>query len=160
MENIKRSKVRSVKFYLRDGRSPIPKKECTSKVMNANKAKNTKPEIILWKVLWKEGMRGYRLHPKDIPGKPDIIFKSKKMAVFVNGCFWHRCPYCKLTLPKSNSEFWSNKFETNIKRDKKKTLELKKIGWKITTIWECQINNDISYIVNNFKKVYQQSIPL
>lgn len=146
-----------IQIYIRDGRAPIPAQESISKVMSANKAKNTKPERILRKALWKEGIRGYRLHAKEIPGKPDIIFNSKKIAVFVNGCFWHRCPYCKLNLPKSNREFWNNKFESNIKRDKKKIHELKKIGWQTITIWECQIKDDISYIVEKFKKVYQQS---
>lgn len=153
--NIGYKTIAPKKTYIRDGRAPIPKKESISKVMSANKARNTKPEIILRKALWKENIRGYRLHGKEIPGKPDIIFSSKRIAIFVNGCFWHRCPYCTLHLPKSNQEFWRNKFEANKQRDKKKVSALKKMGWKVITVWECEINNDISYIVKKFKKFYQ-----
>jgi len=160
MANKNISKVSLSKKYLRDGRAPVPGKESISKVMSANKAKNTRPEIILRKALWKQGLKGYRLHPKNIPGKPDVTFSKKKIAVFVNGCFWHRCPYCKLNLPNSKREFWSKKFETNIKRDKKKIRELRKIGWRTFTIWECEINNNILYIVNKLKKVYHNNFLL
>ncbi len=97
MEDYKRTKVNSIRTYIRDGRAPIPKNEGTSIVMSANKAKDTKPELVLRKTLWKENLRGYRLHPK-IFQADRIIFSFKKTAVFVNGCFWHRCPYCKLAL--------------------------------------------------------------
>lgn len=143
-----------MKNYIRDGRSPIPDNETTSRVMSANKAKDTKPEIILRKALWKENIRGYRLHPKKIPGKPDIAFISKKIAVFVNGCFWHQCPYCKLALPKSNQEFWRKKFETNKKRDKSKINKLKNEKWICITIWECEIRNCVMNAVKKMKKNY------
>ena len=138
--------------YIRDGRSPIPKKESTSKVMQSNKGKNTKPEIVLRKELWKSNIKGYRLHWKKAPGRPDIAFPQKKIAIFVNGCFWHRCPYCNLSLPKSHSEFWTEKFDKNIARDKKKIELLKNIGWKVLVIWECMIKNDILDSVNTIKK--------
>lgn len=129
--------------YIRDGRAPIPKNENISKVMSANKAKNTKPEMTFRKALWNKGIRGYRLHWKNIPGRPDIVFVSKKIAIFVNGCYWHRCPYCHPSMPKSNTEFWHNKFKKNIERDKKKIQELEKLGWKVITIWECQIKKEL-----------------
>lgn len=129
--------------YIRDGRSPVPKKEITSKIMSSIKGKNTKPEVLLRKRLWNEGIRGYRLHWKKVPGKPDIAFPKKLIAIFINGCFWHRCPYCSPNLPKSNIEFWSNKFNNNIQRDKLKTSELITLGWKVVTIWECEIKDNL-----------------
>ena len=140
------------KEYIRDGRSPIPQNEVTSKVMSANKGKDTKPELLLRKELWKNNIRGYRLHWKKAPGRPDIAFPKKKLAIFVNGCFWHRCPHCNLSLPKSHSEFWTEKFDKNIARDKKKIELLKNIGWKVLVIWECMIKNDILDSVNIIKK--------
>jgi DNA mismatch endonuclease (patch repair protein) len=128
--------------YIRDKRSPNPLSENISKLMSANKAKNTKPELSLRKMLWKSGFKGYRIHPKDIPGRPDICFISKKVAIFVNGCFWHRCPYCNYDLPKHNSFFWQNKFENNVDRDNKKTAQLKDMDWKVVTIWECELKKD------------------
>lgn len=152
MKNKIISEIRPLKRYLRDGRAPIPERESISKVMSANKAKNTKPELLLRKILWKEGIMGYRLHQTNIPGKPDIVFNSKKIAVFVNGCFWHRCPHCKLELPKTNQDFWRKKFEANITRDKNKIKELKSEGWISITIWECQIKKNIPKVVEKLKE--------
>ncbi len=131
------------KIYIRDKRSPSPKSESVSKVMSSNRHKNSIPELFLRKGLWKLGLKGYRLHYKLIPGRPDITFVSKKIAIFVNGCFWHRCPYCNYSLPKSNTIFWGNKFDKNIKRDKEKIEQLKKMNWNVIVIWECQIKKDI-----------------
>jgi DNA mismatch endonuclease (patch repair protein) len=133
--------------YIRDGRSPIPEKESTSRVMSANKGKNTAPELILRKHLWKSGIRGYRLHWNKAPGRPDIAFPSKKIAIFVNGCFWHRCPYCNPSFPKSNIDFWEKKFAKNKARDLKKIQDLINLGWRPLVLWECQINNDIDSCV-------------
>jgi len=138
--------------YIRDGRAPIPKNEVTSIVMSANIAKDTKPEIALRKALWQAGIRGYRLHWENVPGRPDIVFTKRKVAIFVNGCFWHRCPHCKLPLPKSNKMFWQQKFNRNIERDKKKTNLLKKAGWKVITIWECELKKNILSTLKTIKK--------
>lgn len=132
---------KEVKKYVRDKRSPKPKNKNVSKVMSANKAKNTKPEVQLRKLLWVEGLRGYRTNYKKAPGRPDIAFPTKKVAIFIHGCFWHRCPICKLPMPKTNQAFWANKFNANKKRDKLKERTLKKLGWKVTTIWECELDN-------------------
>lgn len=137
--------------YIRDGRAPIPEKESISRVMSANKAKNTKPEMLLRKALWKANLRGYRLHLKDIPGRPDIAFPRKKEAIFVNGCYWHRCPYCNLKLPKSNPDFWKKKFARNVERDLEKKHQLEELGWKVTTIWECQIKQNIDSQIAQIK---------
>ena len=141
--------------YLRDKRSPTPKNENVSRVMSANRAKNTKPEIIFRKKLWEAGLRGYRLNYKKIPGRPDIVFVSKKLAIFVHGCFWHRCPHCDYSLPKNNTDFWKKKFNNNIERDKRKIRDLRKLGWKVFIIWECELLKDrkrISNIIN--KELY------
>ena len=141
------------KKYIRDKRSPKPLNESTSRVMSANKAKNTKPEIALRKALWSEGYKGYRLNWKNVPGRPDIAYPGKKIAIFVNGCYWHRCPKCDLSLPKTNTRFWKEKFEKNVKRDKKKNDELLSLNWIVLVFWECDIKSDISNSIKNIKKV-------
>lgn len=133
--------------YIRDGRAPIPKKEVTSRVMSAIRAKDTKPELILRKALWKSGLRGYRLHWKKAPGRPDICFPGKKIAIFVHGCFWHKCPHCKPPLPKTHKAFWKNKFVANKERDRAKERVLKKEGWKVLVLWECQIDRGLQNIL-------------
>jgi len=104
--------------------------------------KNTKPEILLRKVLYKSGARGYRLHCK-LPGKPDIVFTKRKIAVFIDGCFWHKCPKC-FTNPKTNRVFWKKKTDSNVKRDKSVNQELKKNGWKVVRVWEHSLEKDIN----------------
>src|SRR5436189_740983 len=128
-------------MYIRDKRSPVPKSEAVSRVMSANKAKDTKPELLLRKALWAAGHRGYRLHYKRVPGSPDISFVSKKIAIFVHGCFWHRCPKCNYPLPKTNRKFWKEKFDRNVARDERKKKELRRSGWKVLTVRECEIKD-------------------
>jgi len=140
--------MKITKTYIRDGRAPIPKKEITSKIMSAIKATNTKPELLLRKALWASGLRGYRLHWKKVPGRPDIAFPGKRIAIFVNGCFWHRCPNCKPAMPKSNLAFWEEKFNKNIHRDRLKIKSLKKLGWLTVVIWECQLKKNLLLYVN------------
>ena len=142
-----------VKTYIRDGRAPIPKDENISKVMSSNKGKGTKPEIILRKALWANGIRGYRTNWKKLPGRPDIVFTKSRLAIFVNGCFWHRCPHCELPLPKTNSEFWESKFQANVERDKRKIVELEGLGWNVRTIWECEIKDGIEDILISTKDI-------
>lgn len=139
--------------YIRDGRAPIPANENISKSFSGNKGKNTKPELELRKALWASGLKGYRIHYTKAAGRPDISYVGEKIAIFVNGCYWHRCPYCKLKLPKSNVDFWKDKFEKNKDRDKKKTKALKDKGWRVLTIWECQIKKDITKCVNKIRKL-------
>lgn len=127
------------KAYIRDGRAPIPKRELTSRIMSRIRGKNTKPELLLRKALCQAGLRGYRLHWHKAPGRPDICYPSKKIAIFVHGCFWHRCPHCKPAMPKSHQTFWREKFRKNKLRDKKKLRLLRKEGWKVFCFWECQI---------------------
>lgn len=138
--------------YIRDGRAPIPKKESTSLIMRANKAKNTKPEVLLRKALWANNLRGYRLNYKAVSGRPDIAFVSKKVAIFVHGCYWHRCPKCNLSIPKSNSIFWEEKFKKNKARDKRKNKELRVLGWIVIVIWECEINKSLDKQMDKIRR--------
>jgi DNA mismatch endonuclease (patch repair protein) len=125
--------------YQRDGRAPIPKDPRTSALMSRIRAKNTGPELTLRALLRQAGHRGYRLHHKSVPGKPDIAYISKRVAVFVHGCFWHGCPHCRPPRPKSNRSFWHAKLDANALRDQRKAKELRHAGWTVVTIWECQL---------------------
>jgi DNA mismatch endonuclease, patch repair protein len=136
------------KDYLRDGRAPIPSSENISKAMRGNQGKNTKPELILRKALREAGLGGYRLHWKMVAGRPDISYPSKRIAIFVNGCFWHRCSVCDLALPKTHREFWENKLEKNAIRDKNKQIALKEAGWTVFIFWEHEIKSDVKQCVN------------
>ena len=103
------------------------------------KSKNTKPEIFLRKLLWNKGFR-YRVNYKNLPGSPDIYLPKYKTAIFVNGCFWHMHQNCKYSsIPKSNYEFWKNKLEGNVERDKKKYAQLESMGIKVIAVWGCEI---------------------
>lgn len=108
--------------------------------MSKIRSGNTSPEKLVRSFLHAKGFR-FRLHRKDLPGKPDIVLPRFKTVIFVHGCFWHQCPHCKGgRLPKSNLSYWEPKLEKNQNRDKKNTLELKKLGWKVITIWACQLD--------------------
>lgn len=137
--------------YSRDYRSPRPSNDSISRIMSANRRRDTKPEVIFRKALWLNGIKGYRLQWKKIPGSPDIAFPKRKVAIFVNGCFWHRCPKCDLPIPKSNTSFWKEKFKKNQARDRRKVMELENIGWKVLTIWECDLKKNLKTSVNKIK---------
>lgn len=110
-----------------------------SENMRAIKSKNTKPEVIVRKLLHAMGYR-FRLYKKELPGTPDIVLKKYKTAIFVNGCFWHRHQGCsRCTFPKTNTEYWENKFNANIERDRKNYEKLKELGWNVFIIWECEV---------------------
>lgn len=126
--------------------------------MSKIKAKHTKPELILRKALWHNGLKGYRLHWKKASGKPDIAYIRQKLAIFVNGCFWHRCPYCNPSFPKSNIEFWKNKFKKNIERDIVKISELQKDGWNVLVFWECQIKNNLMECIQKVHKYKEKKV--
>lgn len=93
------------------------------------------------------GIRGYRLHYKKAPGRPDINFVGKKVAVFVHGCFWHSCPHCMPPRPKSHTKFWHAKLDRNVERDHRKVAELRAEGWRVVTIWACRLNDRPFYQV-------------
>ena len=109
------------------------------KSMRSNRGAGTAPERTLRSALWRSGERGFRKNVSSLPGTPDVVFPTKKLAVFLNGCFWHACPYCKKKPPKNNRAFWIKKFSDNKARDKKKSVALRKSGWMVITVWECQL---------------------
>ena len=109
-----------------------------SRIMASVHSKNTKPEIFVRSLLHQMGFR-YRLHRKDLPGKPDIVMMKYSVIINVNGCFWHmhNCKRGKVK-PKSNADYWQKKRSGNKDRDRKNIAKLKRLGWKVLTVWECQ----------------------
>ena len=110
--------------------------------MKGNVRAGTKPELELRRLLREAGFPGYRLHWKQAPGTPDIAYPGRRVAIFVNGCFWHRCPHCTPPNPKSHSDFWEAKFVRNQERDVRKTRQLVDAGWRVITVWECRLRKD------------------
>ena len=108
--------------------------------MSRIRAKNTLPEIRFRKLLYSRGIRGYRIHP-NIPGKPDLVFSKKKVAVFIDGCFWHKCPL-DFKEPDTRKEFWLKKINLNVERDEKVNRELEGMGWTVIRIWEHEIKKE------------------
>jgi DNA mismatch endonuclease (patch repair protein) len=110
-----------------------------SKRMSRVRCKNTKPEWRVRRLLWALGFR-YRLHARDLAGRPDIVFTRLKKVVFIHGCFWHRHPKCG-RMPKSRLEFWGPKLRENRARDLRNQRALKKLGWEYLVVWECQLKD-------------------
>jgi DNA mismatch endonuclease (patch repair protein) len=109
-----------------------------SLLMSRVKSKNTRPELIVRSAFHRLGAR-FRLHAKKLPGSPDLVFPSRRMVVFVHGCFWHRHTGCsKTSTPKTRKVFWESKFRANIARDCRVVRDLKKQGWRPVVIWECE----------------------
>lgn len=114
-------------------------KKTRSYNMSRIKDKNTRPEEIVRKYLFSKGFR-YRKNDKRLPGTPDIVLPKYKTVIFVNGCFWHGHKDCRyFVIPKTNTDFWLNKINTNIERDKRKQEALKELGWNVIVVWECEL---------------------
>lgn len=112
-----------------------------SKMMSGIRGKNTKPELQLRSLLHRHGFR-FRIHGKELPGKPDLVLSKYKTVIFVHGCFWHQHPGCKYAyMPKSNVEFWQKKLLGNRQRDMDHQQELTEKGWNVITVWECEIKD-------------------
>jgi DNA mismatch endonuclease (patch repair protein) len=106
--------------------------------MSRVKSKNTGPEITVRKLVYGLGYR-YRLHDASLPGKPDLVFRTRRKVIFVNGCFWHSHKDCpKARTPKTRQDFWKNKMQKNAKRDEENQNHLGRLGWKCLVIWQCQ----------------------
>ena len=119
----------------------IKSREARSKNMSAIKGKDTKPEVITRKYLFSQGFR-YRKNVSKLPGKPDIVLAKYKTVVFVNGCFWHYHEGCKYFVwPKQNAAFWKDKITDNVSRDKRNYKTLEEMGWRVITIWECELKH-------------------
>ena len=109
--------------------------------MSNIRSKNSKPELLVREFLFANGFR-YRLHRKDLPGKPDIVLPKYKTVIFINGCFWHGHRECKYAaLPETNFDFWEKKIAGNVKRDTINISKLKELGWKVIEIWQCQLKS-------------------
>ena len=116
--------------------------EIRSYNMSQIKGKDTKPEIIVRKYLHAKGFR-FRLHYKDLPGKPDIVLRKYDTVIFINGCFWHGHKNCKyFVVPKTRTQWWLDKINRNKEKDKESIQALQKDNWNIITIWECELKKD------------------
>jgi DNA mismatch endonuclease (patch repair protein) len=133
-------------------RNSLQADEKRSKNMQAIRAKGNKStELKMVKLFRENKITGWRRH-LPLPGKPDFTFRKEKLALFVDGCFWHRCPKCYRE-PKTNAEFWKNKIENNVKRDRRVTSELKQAGWSVLRLWECQLKKPQRFLTRIQKKL-------
>lgn len=133
-------------------------KEKRSEIMSHVTGKETKPEIIVRKYLFARGLR-YRKNVKRLPGTPDIVFPKYKTAVFVNGCFWHGHKGCKYShLPSTNLEYWEKKIANNLERDERKKQELEGLGYRVLTVWQCQLKTTVKDC--NLEKLYDEIVEL
>lgn len=115
-----------------------------SRMMAKIKSKNTTPERAVRSLLHRSGYR-FRLHVSDLPGKPDIVLPKHHAIVFVHGCFWHRHKNCKVaSCPKSHKKFWAEKFARNVANDRKHLRQLRRLGWRVLVVWECQLRNPVN----------------
>ena len=131
----------------------IVSKEKRSEIMSHVAGKETKPERIVRKYLFAQGLR-YRKNVKQLPGTPDIVVYKYNVIIFVNGCFWHGHENCKFSrLPSTNVAYWENKIYANIERDKRKISELENLGYKVLIIWQCQLKASVrAYFLNRLVK--------
>ncbi|NTY39143.1 very short patch repair endonuclease [Burkholderia diffusa] len=121
----------------------IPTNPQRSRMMSSIRGKNTWPERTLRSLLFAKGFR-YRLHVRDLPGSPDLVFPKHKAVIFVHGCFWHRHEGCRYTTtPKANADFWKRKFQGNVDRDKRQAALLRDSGWRVAIVWECSLKHSI-----------------
>jgi len=130
-------------------------REQRTRNMSNIRGKNTGPELKLRKLLWSHGIRGYRIH-YNLPGKPDIVFTKKKIAIFIDGCFWHKCPVC-FQEPETRKEFWMKKIQSNIDRDKKVNEQLQEDGWTLIRIWEHEIRKDPKKCIKQIIRILDKS---
>ena len=126
--------------------TPLQRKYNMSRI----RGKDTKPEITLRKALWLKGLR-YRIKNK-LPGRPDVVFPRYKVAIFIDGCYWHRCPK-HYKEPETNKIFWEAKISGNVKRDIVNTKKLKKMKWRVIRVWEHQVNKDLEKVVEKIRKI-------
>lgn len=141
----------------------IVSKQKRSEMMSRISSKDTQPELTVRKALHKAGYR-FRLHYRSLPGKPDIVMPKYKLSIFIHGCFWHRHSGCKFAYePKTRKEFWENKFNTNLVRDRANIDKLISKGWKVLVIWECftkkrehiDLVNIVEHAIHGQGKVYE-----
>lgn len=120
--------------------------------MSRIKGQNTGPEVRLRSLLHRAGFR-FRIHAKELPGRPDIILPKYRAAIFVHGCFWHRHAGCRnATMPSTRTEFWQAKFDANVSRDERNRAALQAAGWTVFTIWECELKSDAPGVVERLSR--------
>jgi len=125
--------------------------------MAAIKSKDTNPEKAVRSALYKKGYR-FRLHRRDLPGTPDIVLFRYKTVIFVHGCFWHQHGCRHTSTPKTRKAYWNEKFASNDKRDKKNTAELRRNGWKVVVVWECEIRDDIDKVAKRLDRALKRRL--
>lgn len=143
-------------------------KQKRSEVMGRIRGKNTKPEMILRSELFNQGFR-FRVHQKDLPGKPDIVLQKHKTVIFVHGCFWHYHKDCREgRIPSTNSKFWKDKLQRNISKDEANIKALRKKKWKVHVVWECEIEKQLDRTLkkltfkiklNSQQSIYKKETP-
>jgi DNA mismatch endonuclease (patch repair protein) len=115
-------------------------------MMAGIKGKNTAPELAVRRHLHRSGLR-FRLHDRDLPGTPDLVLRRYRTVVQVHGCFWHRHSGCRFAyMPSSNQSFWRKKFDGNVYRDRASNRALRKLGWRVVTVWECEVNDEAKLV--------------
>ena len=129
--------------------------EQRSRNMAAIRGKDTTPEMNIRRMLYARGIRGYRIH-YPITGKPDIVFTKKKVAIFIDGCYWHKCPQC-FQEPQTNRDFWMEKINGNVERDKRVSTELTDNGWTVLRFWEHEVRKDPESVVNRIAEAVQKN---
>jgi DNA mismatch endonuclease (patch repair protein) len=128
-------------------------KEKRSQVMSNIRSKNTKPELLVRSQLHIAGYR-FRIHQKDLPGKPDIVLPKYKTVVFVHGCFWHLHSGCRDgTVPKTRADYWKNKLLRNKERDKEHMRTLQKLGWRVLRLWECEVEKETDKVLEKLNNI-------
>ncbi len=125
--------------------------------MRGNKSTQTGPEKILQQILEKAGIQSFAMNDSELPGTPDFSFSNVMLAIFVHGCFWHRCTYCRPHFPESNPEYWTAKFRRNNARDVRVRRELRLRGWKPIVVWECQLKKRPRRVLTRIKKALEEA---
>ena len=136
-----------------DPRNPHPTSLGARVSMIGNVGRGTQPEVALRRALRLAGIRGYRLNRRIEGVRPDIVLGRARVAIFVHGCFWHRCPECRHPLPRSHREFWAAKFRRNRARDRAKRRALERAGWSVVEVWEHEIRDDVARVARTVRRL-------
>ena len=152
-----KQRMRKKSRYPKLPKAPVSSDAAVRASMKGNRAKGTSAETRLADILLSRGLSGFVANHSDLPGSPDFSFRQERVAVFVNGCYWHRCPYCKPNFPKSNRDYWEAKFHRNIVRDKQNRSDLREMGWKPVVVWECKLAKHPSRITRRIQCALESS---
>jgi DNA mismatch endonuclease (patch repair protein) len=154
------SPVRRGALVATDPRNPPPSSLATRAVMSANRGRDTSPELELRRALRRQGVRAFRSGVATVAGRPDLVFLRPQVAVYVHGCFWHRCPTCRLPLPRSNRHFWIAKFRRNRVRDRQKRRLLEGVGWRVVELWSHELERDADQAARTIARVVLRQVDL